>query len=63
MNYIIDRIPGNLRIDPDAGGQERQRKRERPPQKSDAVDSISISDEARRRSAQGDGKEPEEGSD
>jgi hypothetical protein len=63
VNYIIDRIPGNVRIDPDAGGQERQRKRERPHQKNDAADSVSISDEARRRSAQKDEKEPEEGSD
>jgi hypothetical protein len=52
MNYIIGRIPGNVRIDPDAGGQERQRKREKPAQKKDAGDSVSISDEARRRSVQ-----------
>lgn len=60
MNYIVGRIPGNVRIDPDAGGQERQRKREKPAQKPDAADSVSISDEARRRSAQADAAEPEE---
>ncbi|HBG04960.1 MAG: hypothetical protein A2075_14900 [Geobacteraceae bacterium GWC2_58_44] len=60
MNYIVDRIPGNVRIDPDAGGQERQRKREKPAHKNDAGDSVSISDEARRRSAQGDGSDPRE---
>jgi len=63
VNYIIDRIPGNVRIDPDAGGQERQRKRERPAQKNDPGDSVSISEEARRRSGQRDGQDPEEGSD
>jgi hypothetical protein len=50
MNYSVDRIPGELRIDPDAGGRERQRKRERPQQKAGARDSVSISEEARMRS-------------
>jgi len=58
MNYIVDRIPGNVRIDPDAGSQERRRKREKPTQKAGSGDSVSISDEARRRSAQrGDDEE------
>lgn len=50
MSYIVDRIPGSLRIDPDAGGQERQRKREKQAQKTETTDSVSISDEAKRRS-------------
>ena len=60
MVYIVDRIPGNVRIDPDAGGQERQRKREKPAHKNDAGDSVSISEEAKRRSSQGEGPEPED---
>lgn len=52
MNYIVDRIPGNVRIDPDAGGRERRHKREKPARKGEGGDSVSISDEARRRSAQ-----------
>ena len=50
MSYSVDRIPGELRIDPDAGGQGHQRKRERPQQKAGARDSVSISEEARTRS-------------
>lgn len=50
MSYVVDRIPGSIRIDPEAGGQERQRKREKPAQKSDGMDSVSISEEAKRRS-------------
>jgi len=50
MSYIVGRIPGEVRIDPDAGGQERQRKRERPARKAGGKDSVSISDEARTRS-------------
>ena len=50
MSYIVGRIPGELRIDPDAGGQGRQRTRERPVHKADAKDSVSISEEARSRS-------------
>ena len=60
MNYIVGRIPGNIRIDPDAGGQEHQRRREKPAQKTETGDSVSISDEARRRSVQETGAEPEE---
>ena len=60
MNYIVGSFPGNVRIDPDAGGQERHRKREKPAQKADTGDSVSISDEARRRSVQETGAEPED---
>lgn len=49
MSYSIGRIPGQVRIDPDAGGQEHQRKREKPAQKAGGRDSVSISDEARNR--------------
>ncbi|BCG48958.1 hypothetical protein GEOBRER4_n3854 [Citrifermentans bremense] len=51
MSYVVDRIPGSIRIDPDAGGQERQRKREKPSRKSEGMDSVSISEEAKRRSS------------
>jgi hypothetical protein len=50
MSYIVGKIPGELRIDPDAGGRERQRKKERGLHKAEAKDSVSISDEARTRS-------------
>ena len=50
MSYSIGRIPGELRIDPDAGGQERQRKREKQAPKGGGKDSVSISEEARTRS-------------
>ena len=50
MSYIVGRIPGEVRIDPDAGGQGRQHKRERPEHKTGARDSVSISKEARNRS-------------
>lgn len=53
MDYVVGRIPGNMNIDPDAGGQGHQRKRERPAQKAEE-DSVSISDEARRRVNDGD---------
>ncbi|GFO58569.1 hypothetical protein GMST_08940 [Geomonas silvestris] len=59
MSYSVDRIPGRLRIDPDAGGQERQRKREKPPEKKRGKDSVSISEEARLRSATEQDAEPE----
>ncbi|GFO67286.1 hypothetical protein GMLC_08650 [Geomonas limicola] len=59
MSYSVDRIPGQLRIDPDAGGQERQRKREKPPEKKGGRDSVSISDEARQRSASEKDADPE----
>ena len=58
MSYIVGRIPGELRIDPDAGGQERQRKREKPGHKAGGKDSVSISEEARTRSVSE--RDPEE---
>lgn len=51
MSYIVDRIPGQIRIDPDAGGKERRPKRDKPGVKQDGADSVTISEEARRRSA------------
>jgi len=60
MSYIVGRIPGELRIDPDAGGQGRQRKREKPAHKAPGKDSVSISEEARNRSgSQQDAEETE----
>ena len=58
MGYTVDRIPGSIRIDPDAGGQERQRKREKPAHKPEQTDSVSISEEAKRRSSLDEGAEP-----
>ncbi|HEY5512555.1 MAG TPA: hypothetical protein VIK40_02820 [Geomonas sp.] len=58
MNYIVGRISGGAKVGPDAGGQGRQRKREGATHKGGGGDSISISDEARRRSDLEDG-EPE----
>ena len=62
MEYSVGRIPGQLKIDPDAGGQGQQRKRQRPAGKDavDAGDSVAISAEARRRAHEDDGNEPEE---
>jgi hypothetical protein len=60
MNFIVGRIPGEIRIDPDAGGQGRQRKRERSAHKTETGDSVSISEEARRRSAQTGETDPED---
>ena len=50
MEFNVGRIPGQLRIDPDAGGKGQQRKRENSAPKRGAGDSVSISDEAKRRS-------------
>jgi len=59
MSYIVGRIPGDVKVDPDAGGQGRQRKRERPKQKGSKEDNVSISDEAKRRSVSEEGAEAE----
>ena len=60
MSFSVDRIPGQIRIDPDAGGQEHQRKREKQAKKGGGKDSVSISDEARSRSVtQQDAEEAE----
>jgi hypothetical protein len=50
MSYSVGRIPGEVRIDPDAGGEGRQRKREKPARRAGGKDSVSISEEARTRS-------------
>lgn len=47
-DYQVDRIPGKLPVDPDAGGRH-QRKRESPPRKRGG-DQVSISEETRQRS-------------
>lgn len=52
MSYIVDRIPEQVRIDPDARGKERRPRREKPGGKQEGADSVTISDEARRRSAE-----------
>lgn len=60
MDFNVDRIPGQLRIDPDAGGNGYQRRRERQePKRVGGADSVSISDEAKRRSSEGEGREAE----
>lgn len=51
MSYIIDRIPERMRIDADAGGKERRPGREKPGAKQESADTVTISEEARRRSA------------
>ena len=50
MSYIVGRVSGEVRVDPDAGGQGRERKREKQTRKAGGRDSVSISDEARTRS-------------
>ena len=60
MSYIVNRIPEQVRIDPDAGGKERRPKREMPGRKQDGGDSVTISGEARRRSG-GEAAGPGEG--
>jgi len=59
MSYIVGRIPGDVKVDPDAGGQGRQRKRERPKRKGSGEDNVSISDEAKRRSVSEEAAEAE----
>jgi hypothetical protein len=51
-DYIVGRIPGNIRIDPDAGAHQQQH-REKQPRKNGTGDSVVISEEARKRSAEG----------
>lgn len=53
MSFNIGGIAGSLRIDPDAAGQDNQRKRERKAQKKGSGDSVSISDEARKLLSEG----------
>lgn len=63
MDYIVDRIPGYLRIDPESGehGQGRRRKRGRQQHREDEEDCVDISPEARSRSArEGEVSDPEE---
>lgn len=51
MDYSVNKIPGTLGIDPDKRGSDRERKKGRLVRRVEEHDSISISDEARRRSA------------
>ena len=61
MDYIVDAISGRMTIDPDAGGQERGRERQRQAARRDAGDSVEISPEARVCSAERDDRDkPEE---
>ena len=50
MSYIVGRISGDVKIDPEAGGHGRQRKQKRSDHKAEGRDRVSISDEARQRS-------------
>lgn len=60
-DYIVGRIAGNVMIDPDAGGHQQQRNRERSARKKEIADTVQISEEARKRSADGDdGAMPED---
>jgi hypothetical protein len=56
-DYLVDRIPDGLKVLPDAGGQGRQEKRGREKRRPEG-DSVTISQEARRRS---DGRVDTEG--
>jgi hypothetical protein len=58
MNYMVDRIPEQVRIDPDAGGRAAQAGEAGG--KQDSRDSVTISDDARRRSG-GESGGPGEG--
>lgn len=49
MDYSVNRIAGTLAVDPDKHGSDREKKR-RPVRRGEGHDSITISDEARRRS-------------
>lgn len=51
MEYSVNKIPGTLSIDPDKRGSDREQKKGRLVRRAEEHDSISISDEARRRSA------------
>ncbi|MCM0081077.1 hypothetical protein L4X63_05695 [Geomonas sp. Red32] len=53
-DYAVDRIPGSIFIDPEAGGEEHRRRRDHPAKKPAQADSVSISDEALRRCRQDD---------
>ena len=61
MSYSVDRISGGLRVDPDAGGQERQRKRDKQPHRAEQTDSVSISDEAKKLLEKAEDEETPEG--
>jgi|GEM_PF-1994076 len=51
MDYSVNKIPGTLGIDPDKRGSDREQKKGRLVRRVEEHDSITISDEARRRSA------------
>ncbi len=50
MDYVVERIPGKVHIDPEGGKGERRLEKEKPARKGEGRDSVSISEEARRRS-------------
>lgn len=50
MEYTVGKIPATYSIDADKHGQARERKKGHLVRKADEHDSVSISDEARRRS-------------
>lgn len=51
MDYSVHKIPGTLAVDPDKRGSDRDQKKGRLVRRVEEHDSISISEEARRRSA------------
>ena len=64
MEYSVDKIPGQLRIDPEVGahGQRQGKQHKRARQagaKPEVEDRIDISEEARWRSSHEDDGEPE----
>lgn len=61
MEYSVGKIPAAYSIDADKHGPGRERKKGHLVQKIEAHDSISISDEARQRSADEEGAEEASG--
>lgn len=57
MGYSVGKVPAAYSIDADKHGPGRERKKGHLFQKAEAHDSISISDEARQRSADEEGAE------
>lgn len=58
MDYSVNKIPGTLSIDPDKRGSEREQKKGRLVRRVEEHDSVTISDEARRRSASAADEQP-----
>ncbi|UFS72349.1 hypothetical protein LPW11_09180 [Geomonas sp. RF6] len=49
MDYTVEKVYENVPIEPLGGQRERQRKKEDPPKQKQRRDSVTISEEARKR--------------